>query len=150
MQTFLPLPDYYESMRCLDKSRLGNQVWREGLTLIRGGWPNHPASKMWRGYEYHLGLYLLAGIKALILQRGKRYTEIEDKIRQEMKKHRNSGPPYWLGDDKFHASHRSNLIRKDPAYYRAFGWKEPDDLPYVWPLPKPINKPLKLKQGRVL
>ena len=65
MQTFVPLPDYKMSMNCLDKSRLGNQVWREGMTLIKGGWSNHPASKMWRGYEYHLGLYLLAGCDVL-------------------------------------------------------------------------------------
>jgi hypothetical protein len=78
MQTFLPHPDYFESMRCLDKSRLGNQVWREGITLIRGGWPNHPASKMWRGHEYHLGLYLLAGVEAL-KERGKDYPEIRKK-----------------------------------------------------------------------
>jgi hypothetical protein len=38
-----------------------------------------------------------------------------------------------LGDEAFHASHRSNLLRKDRDYYGAFGWTEPDDLPYVWP-----------------
>jgi len=134
MQTFLPHPDYYQSMLSLDKSRLGNQVWREGLTLIRGGWPNHPASKMWKGYEYHLGLYLLAGIAALKVQRNKHYVEVEKKIRAEMEKHPNNGPPPWLGNEQFHASHRSNLIRKNPDYYRSFGWTEPDNLPYVWPV----------------
>jgi hypothetical protein len=41
--------------------------------------------------------------------------------------------PEWMGDPAFHASHRSNLIRKDPIWYGQFGWTEPDDLPYVWP-----------------
>ena len=34
-----------------------------------------------------------------------------------------------------HASHRSNLLRKDPEHYMQFGWTEPPDLPYVWPVP---------------
>jgi len=133
MQTFLPHPDYLTSMRCLDRSRLGNQVWREGLTLIRGGWPNHPASKMWTNHRYHLGLYLLAGIRVLS-ERGKHYLETEAKIRAEMVKYPDTGPPNWLGDEEFHASHRSNLLRKLPEYYRAFGWTEPDNLPYIWPV----------------
>lgn len=134
MQTFLVYPDYLQSMRCLDKSRLGNQVWREGLTLLRGGWKNHPASKMWRGHEYHLGLYLLAGIKVLE-ERGKYYSEIHRKISAEMEKYLDTGAPSWLGNEQFHASHRSNLLRKNPIFYGQFGWKEPNDLPYVWPIP---------------
>jgi hypothetical protein len=42
-------------------------------------------------------------------------------------------PPWW-GDPAFHASHRSNLLRKDPVWYGQFGWAEPPDLPYVWPV----------------
>lgn len=134
MQTFLPLPNYLESMRCLDKSRLGNQVWREGLTLIRGGWKNHPARKMWQGHEYHLGLYLLAGCQVLA-ERGKAYPNVIHKIVTEMAKHPDTGAPSWIGDPAFHASHRSNLLRKDPVWYGQFGWTEPHDLPYIWPTP---------------
>ena len=97
MQTFLPIPDYLKSMRCLDKSRLGNQVWREGMTLIRGGWPNHPANKMWKGHEYHLGLYLLAGIEVL-KERGKYYEKIHNNILMEMSKHIDTGAPPWFGN----------------------------------------------------
>jgi geranylgeranyl diphosphate synthase type I len=39
----------------------------------------------------------------------------------------------WLGDKKFHASHRSNLLRKDSKYYSQFKWSEPNNLEYVWP-----------------
>lgn len=135
MQTFLSLPDYRASMWCLDKSRLGNQVWREGLTLIRGGWPNHPASKMWRGHEFHLGLYLLAGCDVLLERSGKSYTAVREKILAEMQKFRDTGAPRWVGNNAFHASHRSNLLRKDPVWYGQFGWSEPPDLPYLWPTP---------------
>lgn len=140
MQTFLPHPDYLQSMRCLDKSRLGNQVWREGMTLIRGSWPNHPASKMWKGYEYHLGLYLLTGITAL-KERGKYYKNIYKNILFEMEKHTNVGPPPWLGNDKFHASHRRALLYKNREWYSQFGWNEEPDVPnekgklnYYWPV----------------
>lgn len=46
----------------------------------------------------------------------------------------NFNPPWWLGLDEFHASHRSNLLRKDPIYYGQFGWSEADDMPYFWPI----------------
>lgn len=158
MQTFLPLPDYKESMKCLDVTRLGNQVWREGMTLIRGGWPNHPASKMWRGHEYHLGLYLLAGLEVLRERSGKKYLDLEYKIKSEMARFKDTGAPPWFGDEEFHASHRSNLLRKANEaleksmfaesakklmkyisiyqWYQQFEWTEPSDLPYVWPINK--------------
>jgi hypothetical protein len=133
MQTFLPLPNYLSSMRTLDKSRLGNQVWREGITLIRGGWSNHPASKMWKGHYYHLGLYLLAGLEVL-KERGKDYPDIRGKIMNEMQKYTNTGIPPWVGDESFHLSHRSNLLRKLPEHYREFWPNDPDNLPYIWPV----------------
>lgn len=46
----------------------------------------------------------------------------------------NTDLPTWLGNEDFHAAHRSNLLRKDHVWYGIFGWTEPDDLPYVWPV----------------
>lgn len=135
MQTFLPYPSFSESMACLDDSRLGNQVYREGMTLLRGGWPNHPASKMWRGYEDALVQYLVAGVEELF-NRGKDYTGRPWYIELMSYPDRQglANMPPWLGDPAFHASHRSNLLRKDPVWYGRFGWAEPDNLPYVWPV----------------
>jgi len=42
--------------------------------------------------------------------------------------------PPWLGDEELHRSHRSALVRKDPAHYRPLFPDVPDDLPYVWPV----------------
>lgn len=135
MQTFIPLSDYHESMWCLHpRWHLGNQVWREGLTLIRGGWPHHPASKMWRGHEYHLGLYLLAGVDVLRERTQKTYDAIREKIITEMKRFSDTGVPEWFGNESLYASHRSNLLRKYPDWYSQFGWTEPNNLPYVWPV----------------
>lgn len=137
MQTFLPYPDFLESFRTLDKSRLGNQVYREGKTLFEGKWKNHPASKMWNGYEYGLGLYCLAG--AIVMGERDWYREETalkwiDYFETGLRKLPIAGLPPWLGNEDLHASHRSNLLRKDPKWYGQFGWKEPDNLPYVWPI----------------
>jgi len=42
--------------------------------------------------------------------------------------------PLWLGNTELHASHRSNLLRKDKLFYAQYGWNESADLPYVWPV----------------
>jgi hypothetical protein len=134
MQTFLAYPSFTESMHVLDDSRLGNQVYREGMTLLRGGWPNHPASKMWRGYEGALANYLMAGVHELY-RRGKDYHDrpwCQELFSYAVGSDMLSLPP-WLGDPDFHASHRSNLLRKDPVWYGQFGWTEPDNLEYIWP-----------------
>ncbi len=42
--------------------------------------------------------------------------------------------PSWFGDERYHASHRGNLLRKDPGWYGVLGWTESPDLPYFWPV----------------
>jgi len=58
----------------------------------------------------------------------------EDAADQYSSDGRNDAPPAWLGEDALHASHRSNLLRKDPVYYARYNWIEPSNLPYVWPV----------------
>lgn len=134
MQTFLPYPSFERTMRVLDPSRLGNQIYREGLTLARGKWPNHPASRMWQGHTYWLCQYCLTGLVEL-QRRGLFYPEHFHTFRYIASLHENTGPPKWLGNRRFHRSHQSNLIRKNPRYYRQFFPNIPDNLPYYWPLP---------------
>lgn len=121
-------------MRVLDKTRLGNQIYREGLTLARGHWPNHPASRMWQGHTHWLCLYCIAGIDELY-QRGLDYRYLYITFNEIRSLHENTGPPRWLGNRAFHRSHQSNLVRKNPIYYRQFFPNVPDNLPYIWPLP---------------
>jgi len=40
--------------------------------------------------------------------------------------------PDWWGRPDIVESHRSNLIRKAPEFYRPVWVDTPDDLPYVW------------------
>lgn len=131
MQTFLPYPDFKKTARVLDSRRLGKQR-AEALTIIRclatpNRWVHHPAVKMWRGYEDALKAYLNACIDEWV-RRG--FVNRMDKMPHAP----HPDMPPWLGDPDFHRSHQSNLVRKDPAYYRRFFPDVPDDLPYVWPV----------------
>lgn len=131
MQTFLPYSDFHKSAACLDRQRLGNQR-REALTLLESlwvgnGWSKHPASKMWEGYEDALSLYYNIIIDEWIARGYKNNMQQIDVPTCVM--------PRWLGNPVFHASHRSNLLRKNPKYYSQFGWREPLDIPYFWPVP---------------
>jgi hypothetical protein len=135
MQTFLPYPHFAESAKTLDYRRLGKQRV-EVLQLLKalregGGWSNHPAAKMWRGYEDAL-VYYGAVMCREWLNRGYKDTCL-DKIQSFATKSVITEPP-WLGGSDFHAAHRSNLLRKDPVHYGQFGWTEPNDLPYIWPI----------------
>lgn len=136
MQTFLPYPSYEESAYVLDHTRLGNQAYRECVTLIRGKWPNHPASKMWRGYEYSLAEYALALLSELRI-RGRPYPKWEDYFKARRDFFALLDPkgtiPHWLGDPLLHSTHRANLLRKDFAHYSQFGWTETPSSEYYWP-----------------
>lgn len=138
MQTFLPYPDFTRSAQCLDRQRLGKQRVEviqllKALLVPGSGWANHPAAKMWRGYEKCLGIYGTY-ICGEWIRRGYKDT-CDRKIGQFIPSFNNALAPLWLGDPAFHASHRSNLLRKDPVHYGQFGWSESNDLPYVWPTP---------------
>ncbi len=134
MQTFLPYPNLEKSLKVLDSKRLGKQRVEafQILNIILNrtktrGWRNHPAVKMWRGYSNALKLYLNLAIKEWV-SRG---------FQNKMKLEKISGKilyPPWFGNKKFHASHRSNLLRKNKDYYSKFKWKEKDNLNYEWPV----------------
>jgi hypothetical protein len=136
VQTFLPYPDFAASAAALDDVRLGKQRV-EAYQIVRSlrgvtkGWRHHPATKMWRGHEDALIEYGVAMCDEWTA-RGR-----ADTVRANLLAMHTGRPaprPPWLGDAAFHAAHRSNLLRKDPAHYGRFGWAEPDDLPYVWPV----------------
>ena len=104
------------------------------MTLIgeSKGWINHPAVKMWRGCEGQLALYgyecctewISRGYKDSLLQFFGNFLSSVN----------NFEVPSWIGDQKFHESHRSNLVRKFPEHYKVFWLDVKDDLPYIWPV----------------
>lgn len=142
MQTFLPYGDFAKSAKVLDRQRLGKQriECKQILHALIGtskGWVNHPATVMWRGYEHKLCRYGIEVCREWIL-RGYKDRQHDyfcywyDNLIRTAGSRSCLYPP-WLWDEDLHASHRSNLLRKDPEHYGQFGWTEPNDLPYVWP-----------------
>ena len=137
MQTFLPYPDMIESARVLDRQRLGKQrvEAKQILTALgktSGGWVNHPAVKMWRGYEPTLALY---GWSTCHVWRARGYKDSLMDWFYDLSTGGMDLRPSWWGDPDFHRSHQSNLIRKDPVHYAPLFPGVPDDLPYIWPTP---------------
>ena len=158
MQTFLPYESFRKSAAVLDDKRLGKQRV-EVLQILNAllddestGWKNHPAVKMWEGHEAVLGFYgdcicrewQNRGFKDTCRDKIATKLRTSEKTVKQMLAYKamsmSSGReldelmmPSFVGDEKFHASHRSNLLRKDPEWYGMFGWEESDDLEYYWP-----------------
>ncbi len=145
MQTFLPYPDFERTAEVLDDRRLGKQRV-EVLQILNamhrtsGGWINHPATRMWRGYEPALVAYGLAVIDVWT-RKGR-----ADTVREKILPHLHGEPvrtqselaahgmlPPWLGREDLHRAYRSALVRKMPEHYSPLFPDVEEDLPYVWP-----------------
>lgn len=133
LQTFLPFKDFKQTARCLDYKRLGKQrveamqILTTLTTNKNSRWGNHPAVKMWKGYEGILEQYKNIMIAEWI-RRGYNNTmpitnEFQDNINY----------PPWITEE-FCTAHRSNLLRKNCQYYSKFNWNVADKLPYIWPV----------------
>lgn len=143
MQTFMPYADFQASVSCLDYRRLGKQrvETKQILRALCGetiGWQNHPATLMWKGHEYQLARYGELVCREWI-SRGYKDTMLQyflDKQAELIAQGKGLGLPKWMGWEEFHASHRSNLLRKDVKHYKKFRWTEGPNLPYFWPIAK--------------
>ena len=129
MQTFLPEPTFALAVSRLDRQRLGKQRV-EAMQILKAlvdptyGWQHHPAVRMWRGFEANLRGYYNTCLFEWCTHGYKNTMAVANDTLYD--------PPPWL-TPAFIASHRSNLLRKDPSWYAQFGWNVPNDLPYVWP-----------------
>jgi len=141
MQTFVPYddPTFVGTMRCLDTKRLGKQRVEtyqilRALQGITKGWVNHPATRMWRGYETGLTIYLQASIEEW-LRRGYKNTMSLPYAQGEAPDAVPHLPPWW-GNAAVHASHRARLLDKNFDHYSQYGWSEQPGGPevYVWPV----------------
>lgn len=131
MQVFLPFSSFEKSVCCLDSKRLGNQIYRECLTLVRGGWPHHPVSKIWKNHKHHLCLYALLGLDEL-RRRGRFYPRHYETFTNLIQEFPDTGLPKLVGYEPFHSAYRSALLAKNYDYYSKFGWKETPKINYIW------------------
>jgi hypothetical protein len=143
MQTFFPEEDINKTVRCLDNKRLGKQRVEtiQILNILLGispnsSWKNHPAVKMWKGYEPYLVKVYLKKVLEEWERRGFRNTKckkhwinfmLNSKIRGE-----NAFKPLWINKE-FCEAHKSNLVRKDPEHYKKWFPNVLDTLNYKWP-----------------
>jgi len=156
MQTFLPSSSFQKSAKILDYRRLGKQRVEslQILNVLLGidlkgkphkakGWTNHPAKIMWIGHEGALFAYMCAMCNEWEA-RGYNNLAMRAHIKRLLSTYGSNilaktyNRPSWLGNKRFHASHRSNLLRKDFKYYSQFKWKEPNNLEYVWPVSRSV------------
>jgi hypothetical protein len=157
MQTFLPVADFDESARLLDSPRLGKQRV-ETLQVLRAlelpdyGWVSHPVVRMWRGRTAALVVYGRAMVREW---RSRGFADSTDTLIAEFAPETAAATqdelaaarllPSWVGVEELHRSHRSNLLAKDPGFYRpVFAERfpgEPEDLPYLWPEPDDVPPP---------
>ncbi|HST47139.1 MSMEG_6728 family protein [Jatrophihabitans sp.] len=149
MQTFLPYPDFLATAHVLDRKRLGKQRV-EVLQILRAlelpdyGWQNHPAVRMWQGYTPALVRYGLDCVRAWTARghgdsTAGQIAEFAPWVIElsQADLERESLLPGWLGDERLHRSHRSQLIAKDPEFYRPLFPESPEGLDYFWPEPAP-------------
>jgi hypothetical protein len=154
MQTFLPFPDFEQSVRVLDDRRLGKQrvetlqvmgvlvaaFWDNAASQVQDreprGWRTHPVVLMWRGHEGSLLDYQAATCRVWV-ERGFNdtcYAKTAALVVHRFGDGPPTGHPAWLGDVALHRSHQSNLIRKDAELYGPLFPGVPADLEYVWPV----------------
>ena len=152
MQTFLPFPNFRQSAEVLDFRRLGKQRV-EVLQILRAlestkkdaGWINHPAVKMWEGYQYALSIY---GLECCVAWENRGYNRgtTRDEILWRAKRYSGTGgiphaKPFWFGDDRFHSAHRRMLVWKMPDHYLV-KFVDVPEVPlhkpdYYWPTKSP-------------
>lgn len=133
MQTFLPSKDFDTSANMLDSKRLNKQIL-EGYQILkvlnnpdpRAGWRNHPAVKMWGGYENALFDYITSMVREARTRGIKTDKNWDNLINLRVATIHNwgSGYPKWYQNSetmkKVTTTHRANLYKKDPEYYYAF------------------------------
>jgi len=134
MISFLPFPDFEMSAKVLDYKRLGKQrvealqIYNR-LTKTQTRWKNHPAVKMWSGYEDALAEYHNTIITEWI-RRG--YNNSMSFIFFDQK----PKLPWWLGNEDFHKAMRSRLIEKNSDFYGDLFAEDKgfNDGKYFWPV----------------
>lgn len=137
MHTFLPKINFHASLRLLRDEEL-HQQRLDGLKVLEylkdeDDDPEDPCAESWRGFEYGLIVYTLAACSVWRLERRKTCS-----VWKEIKALEKGDPrkvyalPSWVGDIDVHRSHRAELIRRAPSFYRPLfpGNDEEMDISY--------------------
>jgi hypothetical protein len=125
MQVFLPIKvteekDIWRICEILDRARANKQIM-ECKTILNGGWPNHPCSKMYAENEQTIASLLFYSTN-LLLTFNKTYgivhkTNFDEFLPEEEFEFE---LPHWFTDENFYSHHAAALIRKNPTYYTLY------------------------------
>jgi hypothetical protein len=129
MQTFLPFDNFQLSATVLDKKRCWKQVveakqlicalraknipveWSDSKSYKNKTYSNHPAYKMWVGYEEALkkyyNVFLARCLSFHFIKTDLPFLHVDESFEL----------PWWIGSVRFHRSMRARLIEKDREYY---------------------------------
>ena len=140
MQTFIPEKSFENSVRVLDRQRLGKQRV-ETLQIMNAlagkskGWTNHPATRMWRGAEFGLLIYQSATCEEW-RRRGYKDTCYNKTLAvfNECFADNDVMYPHWWGDNRVHDSHKSALVFENPVWYNHFYPDVVGEYNYYWPV----------------
>jgi len=133
MQTFLPYQDFEEVAADLDSKRLNKQILEcyQILNVLSNpsptaGWRNHPAVKMWRGYEVALFNYAMTMVSeadARSIRTEKNVANLQ-RLRRERGMDWGITMPVWFSNNKIMkrvtTTHKANLYKKAPELYPQF------------------------------
>lgn len=142
MQVFVPLPNFNDSRKVLDKKRLfkqvieirqilagmGMKVEKNDGTFYRPTHKNHPIYKTWEDQQGCLMHY--HDLLLYECQQRNIKTNIKNFFPDSLL-HKFDYPSWW-GREDFHSRHRAALLAKNPEWYGQFGWSEEPKIDYVW------------------
>ena len=153
MQTFLSEYSFTESAQVLDTKRLVKQLLegRQIFSVLSGNtnaWKNHPAVKMWRGYELALYNYLYCIAKEMEVRGYKYENNWNEIVRLQGHFGRENGynmPPWFNDRTTLHSvvtTHRRSLYNKAPELYPQYEYEASigadfvccDRCNYYWPV----------------
>lgn len=154
MQTFLTSSNSLKCAQNLDNKRLNKQILEcyQILNVLSGrsktgAWRNHPAVKMWEGYEHGLWAYVQSMVQIANLRGIKTENNVKNlnALYAECAEDWGSEhPEFWRDDDKrmrIITTHRANLYKKDSMYYAKYEYAV--DSPYNSPCCPDRKQPCK-------
>lgn len=154
MQVFLPENSFADCAKVLDQKRLVKQLLegRQIMSILAnespgGAWRNHPAVKMFVGYEASLYNYLKAIRNEMDLRGYKwenNWNVIKDTYKRNFSGQDKNKNPEWMNDYrwiKVMTTHRGRLYEKAPELYPQYKKESeyfndyvccPDKCTYYW------------------
>ncbi len=133
MQVFLPENSFADCAKVLDQKRLVKQLLegRQIMSILAnespgGAWRNHPAVKMFVGYEASLYNYLKAIRNEMDLRGYKwenNWNVIKDTYKRNFSNQDKNKNPDWMNDYrwvKVMVTHRGRLYEKAPELYPQY------------------------------